>query len=214
MKATHKAADRIAKLEDELKRANEKIKELRAEHTEALKLVDAMREQVEACGEQIDRWIDAFDMVLGDDGKWQWSPALVGRWNDDMSLLDEHIALVRDWNRFARRYNATIVPKPIGRPLAASEAQVADVKKRRAKGASLRAIAAATSLSLGTVCTIVGRKNVPPVDRQLRKRELDRDRAKVYRARKRQREQLPAQINASRQRNAELLKAAKGLDEV
>ena len=214
MKPANKAADRLAKLEDELKRANEKIKELRAEHTEALKLVDEMREQVEACNEQIEQWINAFDMVLGDNGKWNWSSELTRYWDEDMSAVERYEALRTKWNRLVPKYNAVIEPKPIGRPLAASAAQIADVEKRRGKGASLRAIAAATSLSLGTVHTIVRRKNAPRVDPRMHRLELDRARAKIYRARKRQREQLPDQINTNRQRNAELLNAAKGLAEV
>jgi hypothetical protein len=80
------------------------------------------------------------------------------------------------------------------------------------KGESLRGIAAVTSLSLSTVRTIL--RDKPMVDRKLHRQELDRARANIYRARKRQREQLPSSINANLERNAELLKASKGLAEV
>jgi hypothetical protein len=58
---------------------------------------------------------------------------------------------------------ATVRPRNVGRPLAASEAQCATVLKLHKAGTSLRAIAEETSLGLRTVRTIVdGRKRHGP----------------------------------------------------
>jgi hypothetical protein len=62
---------------------------------------------------------------------------------------------VRDWNRFVANANG---PQPRGRPLHASDEQVQEVRQHRKTGASLRAIAAMTGLSLATVRTILARK--------------------------------------------------------
>jgi hypothetical protein len=64
---------------------------------------------------------------------------------------------VRDWNKYLPRINGE--PRNVGRPLAASEAQVVQVLKLRQQGYSLRDIADETSLGLSTVRTIVAQKN-------------------------------------------------------
>jgi hypothetical protein len=56
------------------------------------------------------------------------------------------------------QFNNTPLKRPVGRPLAASEAQCAQVLSLRRKGTSLREIAEETNLSFQTVRTIVGRK--------------------------------------------------------
>ena len=67
--------------------------------------------------------------------------------------------LVKDWNAAVGDLNAKVAPRPVGHPLAASEAQVTEVMKLRKRGASLRDIAEETSLSLSTVRTIIGNEN-------------------------------------------------------
>ena len=97
------------------------------------------------------------------------------------------------------------------------DAQVKEVRKLRKKGLSLRLIAAQTNLGLRTVRTIVeknqGTDRTSRRTNLLRKRELDRLRSAEYRARKRGRDQLPKQIEATLKRGADLIKAAKGLGE-
>jgi hypothetical protein len=99
--------------------------------------------------------------------------------------------------------------------LAASEAQVKDVLQRSAEGASVRGIAAATSLSIRTVRTIVekdqGTDRATNRTNLLRKREFDRLRAADYRARKKARDRLPKKIAEIQAQGADLLKAAKGI---
>ena len=63
-----------------------------------------------------------------------------------VGLREEHRKLVREWNRFADDYNSVVAPRNLGRPLAASDDQMAEVRKLRKGGASLRRIAAETSV--------------------------------------------------------------------
>ena len=207
--------ERIAELEATLKLRNEQLKEAREERTEALLLVDAMREQIKDSGELIDGWIETFDMSQNEAGKWIFDPNQDKLWEAYSDLLDRHQKLLRDWNKFVGKYNATVTARDLGRPLAASDAQVKDVLKRRKDGASLRAIASATSLSLRTVRTIVdndqGTGRTSKRTNELRRREFDRLRAAAYRARKKARDQLPKKITETRDSGAALVKAAKGL---
>jgi Helix-turn-helix domain of resolvase len=206
---------RIAELEDELKLRDEKIKELRKELEEARDLVDQMREHLEDSNGMIEQWIYAFDMTQNEAGHWTFAPAVSQMLHDLVHLIDHHEKLLRDWNRFVTKYNRAVAPQPLGRPLAASEAQVKDVLSRRKKGGSLRAIAVATNLSRSTVRTIVGKDQ--GTDRAskranlLRKREFDRQRAADYRARKKARDLLPKEITETRKRGDELVRAVKGL---
>jgi hypothetical protein len=112
-------------------------------------------------------------------------------------------------------YNAVIRSRERGRPLAASKAQQDDVVRRRKTGSSLRAIAAATSLSLRTVCTIIekakGQGRTAKRTNDVRRKVFDRLRAAEYRAKKRIREGLPQQIDEQLKTGAALVKAAKGL---
>jgi hypothetical protein len=62
---------------------------------------------------------------------------------------------VRRWNKFVPIINDR--KRPVGRPLAASDAQVATVQRLRKAGRSLRSIVAETSLSFATVRTVVGK---------------------------------------------------------
>ncbi len=207
--------ERIAELEANLKRRDEQLKEAREERAEALLLVDAMREQVKESGELIDGWIETFDMTRGENGNWIFDPKQGKLWEAYSDLLDRHQKLARDWNKFVGEYNVTITARDLGRPLAASDAQVKDVLKRRKDGASLRAIASAMSLSLRTVRTIVdndqGTGRTSKRTNELRRREFDRLRAAAYRARKKARDKLPKKITETRDSGAALVKAAKGL---
>lgn len=145
---------------------------------------------------------------------WDDSPL----WDLLEKTLEENARLIRVWNRFVGRYNATVAPRDIGRPLAASEAQIKDVLKRHRAKASLRTIAAATSLSVRTVRTIIDKDRrggrAGERERGIRKRVFDKVRAADFRARKRQREAFPAELNRIMERHGALLKAAKGLGEV
>jgi hypothetical protein len=144
-------SDRIAVLEDELKQRDARIKELRADLNKAEQLIGEMREQVEESNRLIEQWIEAEDMVLSDDGKWS-----AAEWVKNCEAYhDRYVELLKQWNKFVPEYNAAVLRRNVGRPLAASEAQVAQVRKLHKRGVSLRGIVDETSLGLRTVRTIV-----------------------------------------------------------
>jgi len=199
----------IGKLEDELKAAERRVAEIKVERDEATELVERMREHVEDADRIIESWIEAFDMRRKDDGDLSWAE-WVGRCE---AAQQNYVAIVREWNRFVPDYNRVIATKSIGRPLDASDAQVAQVKKLHKVGASLRGIVEETGLSFQTVRTMVGREACS--DRTSRKRleRIDPDRAAeiAERSRKRTRSALPKRIDQILQQGAELLKEAKGI---
>jgi transposase len=102
---------------------------------------------------------------------------------------------------------------PIGRPIAASDAQIANVRKLRKGGMSLRNIATETNLGMQTVRTIIGK--AAGSDRATMKRleRLDPERADLaaWKARKRTMDALPQKITETLEAGAALIKAAKGL---
>ena len=199
----------IGRLEDELKIAERRIIELKAERDEARDLSSRMQEHVTSSRETIDRWIEAFDMVLGDDGNWTF------REDPYDALFEKHEDLVKRWNRLVTRYNATVNDRDPGRPLAASDAQVLMVRKLRRKKLSLRAIADETSLGLQTVRTILGRDGLCDRTSIKRMERIDPMRMEIagHKARKRTRDALPKRINETLKDGADLIKAAKGLGE-
>jgi hypothetical protein len=211
MQSPMDTADRIA----ELKHRDAKIKELTAERDAAQELVNQMREQVEDANQLIEQWIEAFHMTQNEKGLWCMDREQSEFFQHYDVLWSENHRLIRQWNKFVGEYNAVVSPRERGRPLAASKAQQADVLKRHKARASLRAIAAATSLSLRTVRTIVekagGRDRTSKRTNDVRRKEFDRLRAADYRARKKSRDRLPQQIGEQLKTGAELVKAAKGL---
>lgn len=208
-------SERTAELEAELQRRDAKIKELQTELGEAQDLVDRMREHVEDSNQLTEQWIDVFEMQQDEHGHWLFDPAQSKLWERHDTLLKEHQSLIRQWNKFVGEYNARVAPRERGRPLAASAAQQADVLKRRKARSSLREIAAASSLSLRTVRTIIekaqGKDRTTKRTNALRKMDLNRLRAAAYRARKAARDRLPKAIEERLQTGAALIKAAKGL---
>jgi hypothetical protein len=204
------AKDRVAALEDELRQRDARIRELRANLDKAEQLVSEMREQVEDSNTLIESWIEAFDMMLDEHtGKWRFKP-----WIDTADAYhDKYVALLRDWNRFVGQYNAIVQPRNVGRPLAASDAQVAQVLKLRQRGLSLRGIADETNLGLPTVRTIVDRRDGRDrtTVKHLARIDPDRKLEASWQARRRTRKSLPKRIDETLAKGRELIKAAKGL---
>ena len=134
-------------------------------------------------------------------------------WEDHAELLDQHHELMAEVKRLRRL--AVLPDRPIGRPLAASEKQRADVLKRRKAGESLRAIAHATNLSVRSVRTVVekdaGTDRTSKRAKVLRRNEFTRQRAAAFRARKKAHDALPRKIEELRKTGAKLIKRAKGL---
>jgi len=205
-----RSSDRIGELEDKLKQANARIADLRRDLDAAEALVTAEREHVEDPHALIDTWIEAFDMVQGDDGQWTFQPWLDG-WK---RLREDHGDLVRRWNKLVPIYNAKVAPRGVGRPLAASEAQCAQALRLHKAGTSLRGIVEETGLGLPTVRTIVGRKH--GTDRtsqrnELRRIEINRQEEVRRNARQRTRDGLPKRINDLLAAGRDLVVRAKGL---
>ena len=205
--------DRIHELEDEIKQLKRRLDEARQDRDKESALVADMREHVEDANATIDRWIESFDMVKGDDGLWHWEEGLI---QERDRLQEMYLALRGKWNKLVPEYNASVAPRRrnFGRPLAASESQQLDVLKRRNdQGQSLRAIADETNLSLRTVRTIVDkgdRKDRGTLAR-LQRIAPNRLAEAEERSRKRMRDALPRRIAEMHKSGAELIKKAKGL---
>jgi hypothetical protein len=140
-----------ADLEADLKERDRRIADLKHELDEARDLIQRQDEQLQDVDGLIESWKEGFGMVLDDDGLWHFDNfvATANKYHD------QYVALVKDWNKFVPAYNATVIKRNVGRPLAASDAQVKTVRKLRDEGLSLRRIAEETTLGLKTVCTII-----------------------------------------------------------
>jgi hypothetical protein len=202
--------ERIDKLEDQLKERDRRIADLKTDVARLEDLVTRQAEHIQDCGDQIDRWIAAFDMVLDDNGMWKWSRDFV----EGHQWYEKYGAIVRDWNRFVPEYNAAIGHgRNVGRPLAASEAQIEQVRKLHKQGMSLRGIVDETSLGLQTVRTIIDQRDRKDrtARNHLERIKPDREQERSWLAKKRMRDALPKSINVTRATCDELAKEAKGL---
>ena len=204
--------ERIYQPEDELKAAKQRIEELRAERDEANAAVASFIEHYDERREIMQRWRITLGMVERD-GVWVWEidhPIISVR-----EMAAAYIELRSAYNRLLQLYD----PADVGRPLAASEAQVAQVLKLRKEGTPYRLIMDETGLGLQTVRTIIGREK--HTDRttikQKRKRKhmpdevLDKFKLAALRANKRDFDALPKQVTKHLVAGEELLKVAKGL---
>ncbi len=191
-------------LEDELKQRTRRIEDLKRELDDARDLIERQNEFVEDANGAFESWKEAFNMVLTDDG-WTWPAEFVsgGQW------YDKYQELLRKWNTFVGEYNGIVKPRRIGRPLEASEAQCADVRRWRKVGTSLRGIAEETNLSLSTVRSIL--RKADEVRKPILQRIDDRAAMKSWQMRKRTRDGLPKRIGELEKRGATLRTEAKGL---
>ncbi len=208
--------DDIEILRENLRHVRRRLAEREHDLAAADALVTETRQSTEKQGELFARWIEVFDMELDTDGKWIFDRDQTELWTKYDELLDRNLKLLRDWNRFVPKYNATFAderpPRGKGRPRAASEAQQAEVIKLRQQGLSYGAIVDATGLSAKTVRTITTAPIKAAEERQKLKRQiLNKEAAARYRARLRGRALLETEINDSAKRQAALIKAAKGL---
>jgi len=208
-------AERIAELEAALKERGERLDRATADLAEARELVDTMRENVEDGSNLIERWIGVFEMELSDKGLWLFDPNQTKLWERHAELLDAHKKLISRWNKHVTKFNRAVGDRDIGRPLGADEKQIAEINRRKAAGESLRKIAAATGVRIRTVRTVL--EKAAGVDRTTRKRaelrrlEFDRLRAADFRARHKERANLPTRIGEALAGAAGILKRAKGL---
>jgi hypothetical protein len=218
-----KASDRVGELEDELKRRDERIAELRDEVDELRDLMRRLEEAEQDYINCLEAWKDAFGLIQTESGGWTWEPF----WSEYKQLMDDYNNLVRRWNKYLPLINGRT--QPVGRPLAADEDEQSLVLAHRKAGMSLREIAEETELGLNTVRTIIGKANGS--DRATRRRwqkahpgevwsertykplgriELDRQQALSWKRRKRTGDALPKRAQAVVEAGRELLKEAKG----
>jgi hypothetical protein len=137
--------------EHEIRLLKQRNEELRKEIDDQREQITQLREYAEDYVNCLESWREAFSMVMTDSGGWTWAPF----WDGHKQLVADYNKLVRRWNQYLPLINRE--PRNVGRPLAASDAQVAEVRKLRKAGRSLRGIAEDTSLGLDTVRTIVGK---------------------------------------------------------
>jgi transposase len=101
---------------------------------------------------------------------------------------------------------------PVGRPLAASEAQCDQVRKLHKGGKSLRWITEETGLGLGTVRTIVDKaEGTDRTANKHRGRINIAPRLREHKIRQRAGNRLPQRAQAVAQEGRRLIKEAKGL---
>lgn len=192
---------------DALRQRDREIAELRQERDEQDDLIRRFSEYEDDYRATLERWQQAFGMELTDDGKWTWQPF----WEEYAKLTETYYDLVKRWNKAVPILNAGL--QEVGRPLAASAAQEAVVRKLHRQGKSLRWIAEETSLGLRTVRTITGRAH--GTDRTSKAR---RDRIEIgkferahWKAQKRTGGALPQAVAAVIETGAALVTEAKGL---
>jgi hypothetical protein len=150
----------------------------------------------------MESWKETFGMVMTDDGKCTWEPF----WDEHNKLIDDYNKMVRDWNRHV------VPPRNVGRPLAASDAQVVQVRKLRKAGKSLRWIMEETSLGFQTVRTIVGQVDGTDRTRQRHMGRVDPDRLRQARWKRQRRtgDALPRRVQRVIEVGRALAKESRG----
>jgi hypothetical protein len=196
----------IGELEDEIKLLKQRNEELRKEIDDQREQITELREYTQDFVNCLESFRDTFGMVETD-GRWTWEPF----WNEHKQLVADYNALVRRWNKYLPLINRE--PRNVGRPLAASEAQVAEVHKLRKAGRSLRGIAEDTGLGLDTVRTIVDK--ISGKDRTTKKHRdqverIDlRPQMATWKRQHRTGDALPKQVDRVIEQGRELIKQTK-----
>ena len=183
---TTTSCDDVSWFRDELRHRDRLIAELRQEQDEANDLMRRFREHAEDYDATLESRRETFDMELTDEGKWTWKPFL--------GQLGEAVEQYRSGETLesgganSQRQSAGSRPS-----LAASEAQIAAVRRLHKQGKSLRWIVDDTNLSLRTVRTIIGREH--GTDRTTKTRrekiEIDKFQRAHWKAQKRTGDALP-----------------------
>ena len=122
--------------------------------SEEHELVHSLEEHLKERDEGLKAFITTFGLVLNDDGMWS-NGEFITEYN---ALVNKHNDLISRFNKLVRAFNANIaIVDPVGRPVAASGAQQADILKHHKGGKSSRWIAEEMSLSRRTVTTVIGK---------------------------------------------------------
>jgi chromosome segregation ATPase len=143
---------RIADLERELRLKDERINELKDEIDQGRELIRRMSEHTEEHDEQLEDFITTFGLEVNADGKYTNGEFLSGY----RTLVDQYEDLRLRYNKLVGSFNRNIaMVQPVGRPLAASEAQQAQIIRHHKMGKSPRWIAEEMTLSRRAVTTII-----------------------------------------------------------
>jgi hypothetical protein len=198
---------RVADLERELRFKDERINELKTELDQQRELVQSMEEHVKENDEFLETFTTTFALVRDDDGKWTNSEFI----SEYRALNDKYSDLIARYNKLVDSFNRNIaMVNPVGRPIAASGAQQADIVNYHKRGKSSRWIAEEMSLSRRTVTTIIGKLDGTDRTSNLHRRQLGLEpKRKDWRPAAMAR--LPKQAGALLEKGRELLKEAKGL---
>jgi uncharacterized coiled-coil protein SlyX len=202
------AKPRIVDLEREIELKDRRIEELRTEVDEMRDLVRRMEEHLEDRDAYLENFITVFGLTLNENNEYT-NGEFIENYRELSDLLcetiDKNSALVR-------LYNANVAdPSPVGRPIAASEAQQAQVLEHRRDGKSLRWIAEAMTLSRRTVTTIVEKDEGTDRTTARRRTKLGLELVKKPERRKWSLTNLPKHANALFEEKRNLIKEAKGL---
>jgi hypothetical protein len=198
---------RIADLEHELKIKDKRIAELKNELDNANDLVRRFEELARDRDAYLENFITTFGLELNDSGEWENGECIrdqkrtVGAYRD---LVIRYNKLVSIWNR------STASSRPVGRPLAASDAQQAQIIKHRKDGKSERWIAEEMTLSRRTVTTVINRHSTKDRTTAQHRRKLAIE-PSVKDWRVAARDRLPKEATKLFRKSGELLKEAKGL---
>lgn len=149
---TAKQAQRIADLERELRLKDEHIRELKEEVDEGRDLIRRMSEHSAEHDEALEHFITTFGLTVTDDSKYSNDEFIKGY----LALADQYEDLRLRYNKLVGSFNRNIATvQPVGRPLAASEAQQAQIIRHHKAGKSPRWIAEEMTLSRRAVTTVI-----------------------------------------------------------
>jgi hypothetical protein len=202
------AQQRITDLEREGKLKDERIAELKDEVDVMREQLRAMEEHIQERDEYLEHFIETFGLVLNEDGKWTNSEAL----RQEREVAERNIELIRDYNKLVRSYNRhTADMRPVGRPLAASEDQQAQILRHHKAGRSSRWIAEEMSLSRRTVTTVINKADGTDRGTQARRVKLGLLPKPKKDWRMRSREGLGKRATEHLEKGRKLRQQAKGL---
>jgi hypothetical protein len=198
---------RIADLERELRLKDERINELKNEVDEGRDLVRRMEDHVRERDEYLETFISTFGLVLDENGRYGNGEFI----NGYRELIDSNNDLVNRHNKLVGRFNRNIATvNPVGRPIAASEAQQIEIVKHHKRGKSSRWIADEMSLSRRTVTTIITKLDGSDRTMNLHRKRLGLEpRIKDWRPAAMGR--LPKAATKHLEKGRERIKEAKGL---
>jgi hypothetical protein len=150
-----------------IRRRDRRINELKSEIDGLRQVVRDMEEWVKERDAYLEEFITTFGLDLDNDGFYRNGDFI----QRHQQLFDDYNELVTRQNKLVRRFNANIASvQPVGRPIAASEAQQDRVLKLHKAGRSSRWIAEETGLSRRTVTTVIEKSD--GTDRTTSKRRV------------------------------------------